>query len=649
MTILPVSKSLTFAFAILGLRGQKLPEPSRHFSALMRSGLMLLLIGALQMAWANTNKIKKENLKPGTTDWQLTNPADNRQIEGYASLTSVPNHGVISLFVNTNDASYTLNVYRMGWYGGAGGRLVMGPVTLNGVQQVIPTTDPTEGIIECQWVQPYKIKVPYSWLSGIYLVKLHGNTSGKESYITFTVRDSRRAKIVFQQSVATYQAYNPWPGIDPATGVTLGQSLYPWETANGAQVKAVSFDRPYTQYTGIAFPYPFFYGVGAGDFLYNLAPVAMEFSMVRWLEHEGYDVTYITDIDTHEDVGQLLRGKAFLSVGHDEYWSQEMKANVVEANSLGVSLGFFGGNYMYWPVEFYPDSNGSPDRTISLLSQANKCSVTQAQCGSDADCSAGESCQVKVCDYSCYLDENGVHSETEQAIVGAMDEPGSVLSSVVWGGDMVINGDTQLNHWVFANTGLNLNDVIPGLIGIEYNSTLLEYPLPPNLYILTHEQAPNFAGAAGDPTMNIGGYDIPDDFNGEDFNVWYNEWAFFQAAGGQLDHTCDTRPIPPLNIPLPPGYCRNPFPYWPTEREDWSMTIYQADSGAWVFNAATNEWTWGLDDYYTGIDNGDGVNNGPAFRPQCGYPFLHPGLVSCKNAAVEQITRNVLNRFITGH
>jgi hypothetical protein len=621
---------------------------------------VLVCAGAVQISLANTNRIKKENLRPGTTDWQLTNPADNRQIEGYASLTSVPNHGSIDLFVNTSDGTYTLNVYRMGWYGGKGGRLVMGPRTLTGVQQVIPSTDPTVGIIECQWIQPFRIKIPYNWLSGIYLVKLHGNISGKESYIVFTVRDSRRAKIVFQQAVATYQAYNPWPGVDPVTGQYGGQSLYPFETVNDAQVKAISFNRPYTQHTYTALPYPSFYGVGAGDFLYNVGPVAMEYSMVRWLEHQGYDVTYITDIDTHEDINRVLRAKAYLSVGHDEYWSQEMKANIVQARDAGVSLGFFGANYMYWPVEFYPDSNGSPDRTISLLPKANRCSVTTTQqCGSDADCPGGESCKIKATYYSLNIDADGI-SESEQAIVGGMDQPGVLLPSIVWGGDLVVNSDTQLNHWVFANTGLNVNDIIPGLIGIEYNQTLkpenwlvspppdpFPYPLPDGLQILMHEQTPNFSQGQVESQFG-GGFDLPDNFDGEDFNVWYNEWIFFQAAGVQLDHTCDMRAIPPLFIPLPPGFCRNPFPYYPDVREDWAMTIYQASSGAWVFNAATNEWNWGLDDYFTGIDNGDGVNNGPALRTQCGYPFFHPGLVSCRNPAIEQITRNVLKKFI-GH
>ena len=692
LTMVRLSLSACFPIAIFHCDRKQSQTRSGGVFAAGRTGLLLTLLfmGVVQTLLANTNPIKKENLKLGTTDWQLTNPADNRQIEGYASLTSVPQHGFINLFVNTDDANYTLSVYRMGWYGGTGGRLVLGPKTLQGVHQFMPFGDPTKDILECQWVQPFTIQIPYNWLSGIYLVKLHGNTSGKESYITFTVRDSRRAKIVFQQAVATYQAYNPWPGIDPFSGQYVGQSLYPFETVNEAQVKAVSFNRPYTQYTGIGLPYPSFYGVGAGDFLYNVGPVAMEYSMVRWLEHEGYDVTYITDLDTHEDVGRLLRGKAFLSVGHDEYWSQEMKANAVAARDQGVSLGFFGGNYMYWPVEFYPDSNGLPDRTISLTPLANRCTVNQTQqCGSDADCSTGDTCQIKVCDYACFVDQNGINSQTEQAIVGGMDQPGVVLPNIVWSGDIFVSSDALINHWVFANTGLNYGDVIPGIIGIEYNSTVTTsdfwtivpgtpiYPLPGGLQTLLHSQAPNFGN-----TPSGGGFPLPSTFDGKDFNSWYDSLEGFAAQnGGNFDldpkfcranpatacsvdsdcgvdgngkpidaciFPCHTDPIPPLNKVPPAGFCSNPFPYYPGEREDWAMTIYQASSGAWVFNGATNDWSWGLDDYFTGINNGDGVNNGPALRTQCGYPFFHPGLVSCRNPALQQITRNVLNKFI-GH
>jgi len=126
--------------------------PLLNSTSPLRRTLVLLLFGCACFAFSDAvqaNVIEDENLQPGTTAWELTNPADNRQIEGYASLTSVPVGGDIDLFVNTQDATYSLTVYRMGWYGGKGGRKVLGPQTLAGVQQVIPTVDPTKELIEC--------------------------------------------------------------------------------------------------------------------------------------------------------------------------------------------------------------------------------------------------------------------------------------------------------------------------------------------------------------------------------------------------------------------------------------------------------------------------------------------------------------------
>jgi N,N-dimethylformamidase beta subunit-like, C-terminal len=569
------------------------------------------------------NRIQQENRQPGTTAWQLTDPADKRQIEGYASLTSVPVGGNISLFVNTADETYSLSVYRMGWYGGKGGRRVLGPQTLTGVKQITPTPDPTTGLLECQWTNPFTIHVPTSWLSGIYLVKLHGNTSGKESYITFAVRDSRQADLVFQQSVITYHAYNPWPGSDP---FGQGYSLYNMDANNEPLYPKVSFNRPYGGYDPSGVDPMFYssqfarYGIGAGDFLNSVAPPAMEFAMLRWLEHEGYNVTYITDVDTHEDVGRLRRGKGFLSVGHDEYWSEEMRAHAIQARDAGVSLGFFGGNYLYWNVELLPDTSGIPNRTISLVDPTKHCTL------------------------ACM-------GEPEQSLVG-----GNWVPSVPTNGDIVVLPDLPtppLDHWVFANTDLKFGDIIPGLIGTEYNATHPAYAVPVGLRTLLHTQAPRFdEGLITDPEhggANGGGFPLPEDFH-EDFNSWY-EAAMAVAAVGALPKDCQKTPIPPQGIVPPAGFCSNPWPVFLNPvygymRQDWAMTIYQADSGAFVFNAATNQWSWGLDDYFTGLKTADGATNGPAFRIQCGYPWFHPGLVSCRHPAVEQMTRNVLNKFI---
>ncbi|MFH7027030.1 MAG: N,N-dimethylformamidase beta subunit family domain-containing protein [Heteroscytonema crispum UTEX LB 1556] len=305
------------------------------------------------------NPIIIENKKIGTTNWQLTNPATKREIEGYASLTSVNRGDEIKLFVNTKEPSYTIEIFRMGWYKGAGGRQMASAITRNAVKQPPPIIDNATGLIECNWKDPYILEIPYKaddptlWASGFYLAKLTASKSGKQSYIIFVVRDESRASdILFQSSVTTYQAYNNWGGM----------SLYRWNSL-AKQASKVSFNRPYAASPNIAAAY----GIGAGEFLTNVQPkrrtsnAGWEYNMLRWLELEGYDVTYCTDIDTHENYivenngkPMLLMHKAFLSVGHDEYWSWQMRQNVEEARNQGVSLGFFSANTCYWQIRFEP-------------------------------------------------------------------------------------------------------------------------------------------------------------------------------------------------------------------------------------------------------------------------------------------------------
>ncbi|MES4785340.1 MAG: hypothetical protein C4294_05415, partial [Nitrospiraceae bacterium] len=310
------------------------------------------------------NPIQLENLRPGTAAWQLTQPAEYGEIEGYASLTSVNRGGQISFFVNTAEPFYTIDIYRMGWYGGAGARLVRGGITRKGIQQSIPSPDPLTGLIECNWTDPYVLITsnpadPSDWLSGIYLAKLTAGVSGKQSYIIFAVReDDRPSDYLVQSSVTTYQAYNNWGG----------KSLYQFNSV-GSPARKVSFNRPYV---GSENPLAA-RGNGAGDFLTNnsvppkdpASPAGWEYNMVRWLEREGYDVTYSTNIDTHANPMLLALHKAWLSIGHDEYWSWEMRANIERARDRNVGLAFFSGNTCYWQIRLEPSpTTGEPNRTI---------------------------------------------------------------------------------------------------------------------------------------------------------------------------------------------------------------------------------------------------------------------------------------------
>jgi hypothetical protein len=373
------------------------------------------------------NPIQDENAHPGTSAWRITNLATNHEIEGYASLTSVNRGNPIDFFVNTTEPQYTLEIYRMGWYGPTtGGRLMMPPVTLPGTAQPMPSPDPATALLECHWTVSYSLTVPTTWCSGFYLVKLTAIASGNQNYIGFVVRnDSYPSPYLFQCSVTTYQAYNQWGG----------EWLYGSHTL-GDWARKVSFNRPYYSDSNGVF------ADGDGEFL------KYEYRMVRFLEREGYDVSYCTNIDTHQRSDLLTSHSAFLSVGHDEYWSRAMRNNVEAARDLyRVNLGFFGANAAFWQIRFEPDAAGNPDRTIVCYKWH---ASTEDPIALDGDPSNDQLLTVR-------WRENPVN-RPEDDLIGIMYAFDPVYT------DMVIS---DASHWALGATGLQNGDHIAGLVGYE--------------------------------------------------------------------------------------------------------------------------------------------------------------------------------------
>ncbi len=379
--------------------------------------------------------VAAENQRPGTAGWEITSPALHQEIEGYASRTSVNGGEPIELFVNTREPRYTVDVFRMGWYRGAGARQVAGPIERSGIAQPVPTPDPTTGLLECAWRNPYRLETRDAdgpWPSGIYLARLTA-MHGVQSFIVFVVRDDARpSAMLFQSSVTTFAAYNNWGG----------RSLYAFNSGN-APARKVSFDRPYANDP---------YGVrldGAGDFLRR-----WEYNAVRFLEREGYDVTYTTDVDTHQralaERGAPLPHRLFLSIGHDEYWSSPMREHVERARDLGMHLVFLGADACYWQIRFEPGAGGVPDRTIVAYKEA-----------------AGR------------LDPLALDGrpQNDRLITGRwrdrpVSRPEERLVGVMYAADPV-DADivvSQAEHWVFGGTGLHNGDALRGLLGYEVDA-----------------------------------------------------------------------------------------------------------------------------------------------------------------------------------
>lgn len=289
------------------------------------------------------NKIACENSKPGTDPeiWDI-NGAGDASIQGFASDISVNVGQRVDFKIKSDASAYTIDIYRTGWYQGLGARKIASVTPSVPLPQNQPNciTDATTELYDCgNWGVSASWNVPSTAVSGVYLAHLkRGN--GEQSHITFIVRDdASTSDLVFQTSDPTWHAYNTYGGSSFYTG-----------GANGRAYK-LSYNRPFLT-RGTASGRDFYFG--------------NEYPLVRFLERNGYDVSYIAGVDTDRRGTLLTNHKVFLSVGHDEYWSGAQRANVEAARDAGVHLQFLAGNEVYWRTRYEPsaDPSRTPYRTL---------------------------------------------------------------------------------------------------------------------------------------------------------------------------------------------------------------------------------------------------------------------------------------------
>ncbi len=393
-----------------------------YFLRIREEWMRLFLFGLLIAPglWAH-NPIQLENLKPGSRDWGLRNRAPNSEVAAYASPVNVKRGKDVQFFVTSTDGDVTLEIFRMGWYEGLGGRRVWGPSTYPGIVQPEPIITLETRTVECPWKDPILVRA--QWLSGIYLAKFTTAKNGYETYAQFVVtEDSRPADIFFQRSITTDQAYNSWGG---------------WSAYGPAKFEERAFK--------LSFNRPFF-NWGAGNFLPNTTDLAgnylqsgWEYSMLRWLEREGYDVTYGTNLDVHESSELLTRHKAFLSVGHDEYWSRPMRENVARARDSGVNLAFFSANTAYWQVRLEPSAvTGEENHTLVIYKDKTLDPVKDQ--------------------LATTVWRDPFLNSPEEMLLGVMYDNVPPIA------DMLVENTA---HWIFEKAGLRNGDRIPGILGYE--------------------------------------------------------------------------------------------------------------------------------------------------------------------------------------
>ncbi len=408
------------------------------------------LVNAAESKAARSDLIKRENAKPGTRDWLLTNTYidpdtwwRSPRIEGYCSETSVRAGNKLKVMVSTNPVSeFSLEIFRTGYYGGKGARSMKKFDSIQGKAQPDPPVGENR-LRECKWEPSVEFRIPEDWVSGVYLGKLTARKvegvyqsrltarkDGLQSYVIFIVRDDRPCDLLFQCSDMTWQAYNSWPddrwSLYHADKFILNSAgRKKWLTGPTGWV---SFDRPYANFCQehlVKRPA----SVGSGEFL------LWEFPLSYWMEQQGYDVSYLSNLDTHNHGPRLQRAKGFVSVGHDEYWTREMYDNVSAARDAGVNLAFLSGNAVFGVVPLMPSAEGQPHRIIRR-----------------------ESYFV------------GDQYGTPAGIKYPMGPDGALLMggrhAGIGGGDWIC---TKPDHWLYEGTDMKEDDTIQGLVGWEWH------------------------------------------------------------------------------------------------------------------------------------------------------------------------------------
>lgn len=358
-------------------------------------------------------------------NWDIKN-AGGRQLQGYADKTSYLPGETAHLFINSSN-NYYIEVYRMGYYGGKGAQL---KGSYGKFPAFVQTAVPNQETMAANWTKNVDLGIPSSWESGMYLAKVV-DSSLKESYIPFVVKDPNPNSngMGLLISVNTYQAYNNWGG----------KSMYSYNSTNGLFSFKVSFNRPYVD------------GNGSGQFF------SYEYNMIRWLEKKGYKVSYFTNQDIDSGFLRYSQAKTLLLPGHDEYWSMKTRNEMEDLSKARMNLGIFNANMGYWQVRFEDN-----DRT--MVSYKEKADMDPYQSIDQLLVT------TKFRGAPVNLPEDSVFGIMYKGI------PDTTVPLVV----------TNASHWLYAGTGLQNGDQIPGVIGGEVDQYFGQIP---NVEVVAHSPA----------------------------------------------------------------------------------------------------------------------------------------------------------------
>lgn len=588
---------------------------------------------------ADANPVTRENrLSPQsswTEDFQLGPSKFQDTVSGFATKTSVNKGEDLQLKLNSYDpasTTATLRVYRLGYYGGTGGRLALPPIstTLRN-QGFLPSAGPpayrqhdTLGYATAKTAWAVTDTIPTGNLtSGMYLLKVTSNAAGRnENHIPFIVRDDARPRdMLVAMPTNTWQAYNSWAG----KSLYLYNSYNKDETVVGSERAAkLAFDRPW------------------GNVIseYNWV-LRTEFPLIWWLERQGYDLAYTDDFGLHSQPQQLLRPttKTLALAGHAEYWTKEMRDNVQGARDAGTNIASFSANAAYWQVRL---EDGGRDLVCFKTVQSRN--VDTPDGGKDGVNDFGPAAVARGGAQDSLGADGRVGGDGANA-----DRPD--IATTTFRDDGAAINDPDAPDGVAPRAFEGLGRVSPNrpeneLFGVMYfgDDDVVSYPL----------QVPAGSGTGGEygshpawrhtTLANGAGDSIGSNLIGWEWDAIpkggaYASYISRQPAGVKRVATSNPAVNPPPGNDL--EYLRDAghnyeFTPDPGQGTEVDTVTYRHSSGAMVFAAGTIQWSWGLGPHFEAYRDANNVQH----TYEKDFPRVDS--FSTLNGAIAQATHNIL-------
>jgi hypothetical protein len=280
-------------------------------------------------------------------------------VEGYATPTSVAPGETVAIHCSAMVPEVSIGIVRVG----ARREVVYRKDRVAVTEHAIPDDASVNG---CRWPVTLTIPVETTWASGFYEVVFRAPdvepaiATSQAYFVVRSARPSRDTSIVLALSTTTWCAYNDWGGPNlymaasrvafdrPVPKGFLDRPAAPNDRLANATLPG---DRDMTGWLDYFVQHKVDPWCGAAGW-YN-----WERRFVAWAEAAGHRLDFLTSLDLHARPDVLDPYRLYLSVGHDEYWSWEMRDTVEGFVVRGGNAAFFSGNTAFWQVRIDGDRN----------------------------------------------------------------------------------------------------------------------------------------------------------------------------------------------------------------------------------------------------------------------------------------------------